>query len=83
MFTIGIQRAMELGIDRDMVSFEIGDATKRDYKAESFHVVYCRDMILHIEDKISLLKRFYVSNCHCLWSDVNENLNLHCRYAET
>jgi phosphoethanolamine N-methyltransferase len=61
MTEIGQQRAQELGIGPEMVSFEIADATKRDYRPQSFDVVYSRDTILHIEDKLSLFKQFYVS----------------------
>lgn len=41
------------------VEFEICDATKKEYPNESFDVVYSRDTILHIEDKLSLFKKFF------------------------
>jgi len=43
------------------VQFEVADATKREYKPETFDVIYSRDTILHIPDKLSLFKQFYVS----------------------
>ena len=61
MTQIGLERAQEVGCGPDEVVFEIADATKRDYKAESFDVVYSRDTILHIPDKLALFKRFFVS----------------------
>lgn len=61
MTQIGLQRASEVECGPDEVSFEIADATKRDYAPESFDVIYSRDTILHIEDKLSLFKRFFVS----------------------
>lgn len=39
----------------------MADATKREYKPESFDVIYSRDTILHIPDKLALFKKFYVS----------------------
>ncbi|XP_050397141.2 uncharacterized protein LOC126815505 isoform X2 [Patella vulgata] len=59
MVSIGLDRAQEEGITPDQVVFEIADATKRDYAAESFDVIYSRDTILHINDKLSLFKRFF------------------------
>jgi len=59
MTQIGLERAQEVGCGPDEVVFEIADATKRDYKAESFDVVYSRDTILHIPDKLALFKRFF------------------------
>ena len=43
------------------VTFEVADATRRDYQNSSFDVVYSRDTILHIPDKLDLFKRFFVS----------------------
>ncbi|PIK59019.1 hypothetical protein BSL78_04046 [Apostichopus japonicus] len=40
------------------VQFEVADITKREYPLESFDVVYSRDTILHIADKLTLFKRF-------------------------
>ena len=43
------------------VQFEVADATKRVYPDNFFDVVYSRDTILHIKDKLDLFKRFCVS----------------------
>lgn len=61
MTQIGLDRAQEVGCGPDQVVFEIADATKRDYPLGSFDVVYSRDTILHIPDKLSLFKKFFVS----------------------
>lgn len=45
------------------VHFEVADATKREFPEGSFDVVYSRDTILHIDDKLALFKRFHVSVC--------------------
>ena len=44
------------------VQFEIADATKREYQPESFDVIYSRDTILHIPDKLALFQKFYASS---------------------
>lgn len=59
MTQIGRERAEEAGVTSDQVQFEIADATKREYPDESFDVVYSRDTILHISDKLALFQRFY------------------------
>ncbi|RXM90802.1 Phosphoethanolamine N-methyltransferase 1 [Acipenser ruthenus] len=41
------------------VQFEVGDATRRLFPECSFDVVYSRDTILHIADKLALFKQFY------------------------
>uniref|UniRef100_A0A674CB94 phosphoethanolamine N-methyltransferase n=1 Tax=Salmo trutta TaxID=8032 RepID=A0A674CB94_SALTR len=41
------------------VHFEVADATKREFPEGSFDVVYSRDTILHIDDKLALFKRFH------------------------
>ena len=40
------------------VTMEEADATTIEYPAESFDVIYSRDTILHIKDKLSLYKKF-------------------------
>lgn len=51
------------------VQFEVADATKRTFPEGSFDVVYSRDTILHIDDKLALFKRFHVSVfSHRLWT---------------
>ena len=44
------------------VQFEVADATKRTFSEDSFDVIYSRDTILHIDDKLALFKRFHVSS---------------------
>lgn len=61
MTHIALERAEELGVGPDQVIFETADATKREYPPGSFDVIYSRDAILHIEDKLSLFKKFFVS----------------------
>lgn len=61
MIKMALDRAQEVGCGPDEVVFEVGDATKREYPAESFDVIYSRDVILHIADKLSLFKKLYVS----------------------
>uniref|UniRef100_A0A8K9XY35 phosphoethanolamine N-methyltransferase n=1 Tax=Oncorhynchus mykiss TaxID=8022 RepID=A0A8K9XY35_ONCMY len=41
------------------VHFEVADATKREFPEASFDVVYSRDTILHIDDKLAMFKRFH------------------------
>ncbi|KAM9795263.1 phosphoethanolamine methyltransferase [Neosynchiropus ocellatus] len=57
MVDIALQRATNQGIPS--VQFEVADATKRNFPAGSFDVVYSRDTILHIDDKLALFKRFH------------------------
>ncbi|CAL1532532.1 unnamed protein product [Lymnaea stagnalis] len=59
MTHIGLDRAQEVGCNPDQVVFEVADATKREYPAESFDVIYSRDVILHISDKLALFKKFF------------------------
>jgi len=42
------------------VQFEVCDATKCKYAAETFEVIYSRDTILHIDDKKDLFTKFLV-----------------------
>lgn len=43
-----------------LVEFELKDATKlSDLDENSFDVIYSRDTLLHIEDKVNLFKNFY------------------------
>nr|XP_046262808.1 phosphoethanolamine methyltransferase isoform X2 [Scatophagus argus] len=53
--------AMERAISEKLpsVQFEVADATKRTFPEGSFDVIYSRDTILHIDDKLSLFKRFH------------------------
>lgn len=49
-----------MGVGPDQVVFEVADATRREYPAESFDVIYSRDVILHIADKLAQFKKFFV-----------------------
>ncbi|KAG7230393.1 hypothetical protein INR49_024499 [Caranx melampygus] len=53
--------AMERAISEKLpsVQFEVADATKRTFPEGSFDVIYSRDTILHIDDKLALFKRFH------------------------
>ncbi|XP_032383403.1 phosphoethanolamine methyltransferase isoform X2 [Etheostoma spectabile] len=53
--------AMERAITEKLpsVQFEVADATKRSFPEGSFDVIYSRDTILHIDDKLALFKRFH------------------------
>uniref|UniRef100_A0A672IYR3 phosphoethanolamine N-methyltransferase n=1 Tax=Salarias fasciatus TaxID=181472 RepID=A0A672IYR3_SALFA len=53
--------AMERAINEKLpsVQFEVSDATKRTFPEGSFDVIYSRDTILHINDKLALFKRFH------------------------
>ncbi|KAA0709759.1 hypothetical protein E1301_Tti018026 [Triplophysa tibetana] len=42
-----------------LVQFEVSDATKRSFPDRTFDVVYSRDTILHIKDKVDLFRKFY------------------------
>ncbi|KAM6924147.1 phosphoethanolamine methyltransferase isoform 1-T1 [Xenentodon cancila] len=57
MVEIAIERATAEKLPT--VQFEVADATKRTFPEGSFDVIYSRDTILHIEDKLSLFRRFH------------------------
>ncbi|XP_061582298.1 phosphoethanolamine methyltransferase isoform X2 [Cololabis saira] len=57
MVGIAIERATTEKLPT--VQFEVADATKRTFPEGSFDVIYSRDTILHIDDKLSLFKRFH------------------------
>lgn len=52
------------------VQFEVADATKRTFPEGTFDIIYSRDTILHIDDKLALFKRFHVSVYHTLDSSI-------------
>jgi phosphoethanolamine N-methyltransferase len=58
MISIALERAMTVP-DNVKVHFDICDATCVDFPANSFDVVYSRDTILHIKDKLALFKRLH------------------------
>lgn len=45
----------------DKVSFEVSDATKREFPDNSFDAIFSRDAVLHIADKEALFKRLFKS----------------------
>lgn len=57
MVDIAIERAISESLPS--VQFEVSDATKRIFPEGSFDVIYSRDTILHIADKLNLFKRFH------------------------
>ncbi|KAM4732463.1 phosphoethanolamine methyltransferase isoform 2-T3 [Anableps anableps] len=57
MVDIAIERARTEKLSS--VQFEVADATKRRFPEGSFDVIYSRDTILHIDDKMMLFKRFH------------------------
>ncbi|XP_028816602.1 phosphoethanolamine methyltransferase isoform X2 [Denticeps clupeoides] len=57
MVDIAIERAVQEKLA--LVQFEVADATKRGFPESSFDVVYSRDTILHISEKLDLFKRFH------------------------
>jgi phosphoethanolamine N-methyltransferase len=56
MISIALEKANSFNDPR--VQFEVCDATKRNFAAATFDVVYSRDTILHIDDKRSLFASF-------------------------
>merc|ERR1712107_839051 len=57
MITVALERIME---QKDLdVEFEVCDATVKEYAENAFDVVYSRDTLLHIEDKLHLSKKFH------------------------
>lgn len=58
MLHIAFERATQQEAST-LTVFEFADATKKDFANESFDVIYSRDTILHISDKLALFKRFY------------------------
>ncbi|KAL3859677.1 hypothetical protein ACJMK2_009885 [Sinanodonta woodiana] len=59
MVNIGLKRAKDVAVSEEQVQFEIADVTKRDYTPAMFDVIYSRDTILHIPEKLTLFKRFF------------------------
>ncbi|XP_067247838.1 phosphoethanolamine methyltransferase [Chanodichthys erythropterus] len=57
MVEIAMERAVKEKLP--LVQFEVSDATKRRFPEDAFDVVYSRDTILHIRDKLDLFRKFY------------------------
>ncbi|XP_021380379.1 phosphoethanolamine N-methyltransferase 1-like isoform X2 [Mizuhopecten yessoensis] len=58
MIDIARERAREMGISEVEVDFEVADATRREYPADYFDIIFSRDTILHIAGKLQLFQRF-------------------------
>ncbi|GKV23689.1 hypothetical protein SLEP1_g33391 [Rubroshorea leprosula] len=56
MISFAIERAIGL---KCAVKFEVADCTKKTYPDNTFDVIYSRDTILHIQDKLALFRSFY------------------------
>lgn len=63
MVSIAMERQLKILGEGDRsaakVVFEMSDATERQFRPNSFHAIYSRDTILHIEDKLSLFSSFF------------------------
>uniref|UniRef100_A0A673N913 phosphoethanolamine N-methyltransferase n=1 Tax=Sinocyclocheilus rhinocerous TaxID=307959 RepID=A0A673N913_9TELE len=59
MATYLVPECIGFPIDTSLVQFEVSDATKRKFPDSTFDVVYSRDTILHIRDKLDLFRKFY------------------------
>jgi len=57
MVLIALERASQA--KRSKVSFEIADIMTCDLRPAAYDVIYSRDTILHIEDKLTLFRRFH------------------------
>ncbi|XP_048364808.1 phosphoethanolamine N-methyltransferase 3-like [Sphaerodactylus townsendi] len=56
MVELALERAQQE--TESLVEFEVGDATRRVFPEGHFDVIYSRDTILHVGDKIGLFQRF-------------------------
>ena len=56
MIDIANERATKYNLEN--VSFSVKDATLVEFPDATFDVIYSRDTILHIADKLSLFKNF-------------------------
>ncbi|CAF0725714.1 unnamed protein product [Adineta steineri] len=59
MVSIAYERSMDTAASKLKVSFEIGDIMHHEFEPNSFDVIYSRDTILHISDKMTLFSRLY------------------------
>uniref|UniRef100_UPI00358DDC03 uncharacterized protein isoform X2 n=1 Tax=Myxine glutinosa TaxID=7769 RepID=UPI00358DDC03 len=57
MVEIALERSVEENTSK--VQFEVCDATKREFPEGMFDVIYSRDTILHISDKLAIFKNFH------------------------
>lgn len=58
MVLSAIERAANSG-HRDKVSFEVSDATKREFPDQTFDAIFSRDSLVHVEDKTALFKKLF------------------------
>lgn len=56
MISFALENAIGL---KCAVEFEVADCTKKTYPDHTFDVIYCRDTILHIQDKPALFRSFF------------------------
>uniref|UniRef100_A0A673N3N2 phosphoethanolamine N-methyltransferase n=1 Tax=Sinocyclocheilus rhinocerous TaxID=307959 RepID=A0A673N3N2_9TELE len=59
IFRAAFWESFECALHSLIVQFEVSDATKRKFPDSTFDVVYSRDTILHIRDKLDLFRKFY------------------------
>nr|XP_045583280.1 phosphoethanolamine N-methyltransferase-like [Procambarus clarkii]XP_045583281.1 phosphoethanolamine N-methyltransferase-like [Procambarus clarkii]XP_045583282.1 phosphoethanolamine N-methyltransferase-like [Procambarus clarkii] len=60
MIHLGIERQGKLEPEvRKKIQFEISDILQVEYEADSYDLVYSRDSILYIADKLALFKKLY------------------------
>ncbi|XP_055356151.1 uncharacterized protein LOC129601378 [Paramacrobiotus metropolitanus] len=59
MFSIAVERRGEAVLSAGSVDLEIADILTREYAAESFDLIYSRDVILHIADKRRLFQQMF------------------------
>jgi len=63
MISLAMERQLKILEQGDRsaskVVFEISDATERKFRPNSFHAIYSRDTILHIQDKSALFSAMY------------------------
>ena len=63
MINLARQSASQMVFPKGVsVSFEIGDATAREFPENSFDLIYSRGVILHIQNKLDLFKVNHSSN---------------------
>jgi len=59
MVSIAYERLLDTPANKLKVSYEIGDIMHHEYEPNSFDVIYSRDTLLHIADKMTLFSRLY------------------------
>ena len=59
MTEIARERLAQAGLPEGQCVFSIADVTQQDFPEGTFDVVYSRDTILHIKDKLVLFTKFF------------------------